>query len=143
MSVNGTNVWVFLGVASLALAGCVTTDSRLNSSAERLEHATYELQAQARYDGGSSYSHDAQELAREAHDFNRVVDDRRTDGGDMREAFHDLSERYHAMRDEVERSSSREAERDFQPVTDAYLDVEREMRGYEDHDRRRYAHDDY
>jgi hypothetical protein len=46
------------------------------------------------------------------------------------------------MRDEVERSRSREAELEFRPVTDAYLDVEREMRS-RDRTRDRYVSDDY
>ena len=46
-----------------------------------------------------------------------------------------LSGRYHALRDEVERSRDREAELDFKPVTEAYLDVEREMRRVGDRDR--------
>ena len=37
--------------------------------------------------------------------------------------------------DEVERSRDRQAELDFKPVTEAYLDVEREMRRVGDRDR--------
>ena len=36
----------------------------------------------------------------------------------------------HALRDEVERSDSREARIDLKPITESYLDVEREMGGY-------------
>ena len=43
------------------------------------------------------------------------------------------------LRDEVERSHDRDAELDFKPVTEASLDVEREMRRVGDHDR--YARD--
>ena len=59
----------------------------------------------------------------------------------MREAFSDVSKRYRAMRAEVERSRSREADAEFRPVTEAYLDVEREMRGH-DRKRDRYASDE-
>jgi DnaJ-class molecular chaperone len=72
----------------------------------------------------------------------RTVEDRDASKEDVREAFSDVSTRYHAMRDEVERTQSREAEREFQPVTEAYLDVEREMRSRDDR-RDRYARDDY
>jgi hypothetical protein len=40
----------------------------------------------------------------------------------------------------VDRSDSREAQLDLKPVTEAYLDVEREMGGYRG-DRDRYARD--
>jgi hypothetical protein len=131
-----------LTIASLAavgLAGCVTTHGSLASSAERLERSAGELQADARNDGSSAYYRDAQEFAAEARDFNRTVEDRRADGDDVQDAFRDLSSRYHALRDEVERTRDREAELDFKPVTEAYLDVEREMRRVGDRDR--YARD--
>jgi hypothetical protein len=53
-----------------------------------------------------------------------------------------LSRHYHALRDEVDRSRDRDAELDFKPVTEAYLDVEREMRRVGDGDRDRVARDD-
>jgi hypothetical protein len=131
-----------LGIAAAAvigLAGCVTSGGNLTSSAERLERNAAELQRDARDDGASNgYYRDAQQFADEARDFRRTLEDRR-DREDVRAAFRDLSDRYHALRDEVERSSDRNAEVDFKPVTEAYLDVEREMRKYDDHDR--YARD--
>jgi len=75
----------------------------------------------------------------ETHDFRRTLDDRRADRNDLQDAWRDLSGRYHTLRDEVERSHDRNAELDFKPVTEAYLDVEREMRRVGDHDR--YARD--
>jgi hypothetical protein len=45
----------------------------------------------------------------------------------VKESFGRLSRSYHALRDEVERSDSREARIDLKPVTESYLDVEREM----------------
>jgi hypothetical protein len=53
-------------------------------------------------------------------------------------AFDVLAERYHALRDEIEDVHDREAEREFKDVTEAYLDIEREVRRGE-HDR--YARD--
>ena len=131
-----------LTIASLAvvgLAGCVTTHGNLQSSADRLERSAVELQSHARADGSSNYYRDAQEFAAETRDFNRTLDDRRADRDDVQDAFRDLSSRYHALRDEVERSHERDAELDFKPVTEAYLDVEREMRHMGDRDR--YARD--
>ena len=127
-------------VAAIGLAGCATTSGNLTSSAERLERNAVELQRDARDDGASNgYYRDAQQFADEASDFRRTLADRHDDRDDVRDAFRDLSDRYHALRDEVERSRDRDAEVDFKPVTEAYLDVEREMRKYEDHDR--YARD--
>lgn len=73
--------------------------------------------------------------AADERDFRQTLADRRADGDDVHAAFRDLSGRYHALRDEVERSSDREAALDFKSVTEAYLDVEREMRRVGDRDR--------
>ena len=122
--------------AIAGLAGCVTTHGNLASSAERLERSAVELQSDARSDSASSgYYRDAQEFAVEARDFRRTLEDRRAEDRDVQDAFRDLSGRYHALRDEVERSRDRNAELDFKPVTEAYLDVEREMRRVGDRDR--------
>lgn len=127
--------------AALVVGGCATTGGNLSNSAERLERSAYELHADSRNDryAGSSYSRDAQELAQEARDFRNTIEDHRASDRDKREAFSDLSRQYHALRDDVERSRDREAEMDFKPVTDAYLDIEREMRRYGERDR--YARD--
>ncbi len=114
-------------LAAVGLLGCATTGSGLSGSAERLERNAMELSAEARSEGGD-YSRDAQEFAREASDFRRVIQDRDSDGDDVSDAFADLSARYHALRDEVDDESSREAEAEFKEVTEAYLDIEREMR---------------
>jgi outer membrane murein-binding lipoprotein Lpp len=121
--------------AAVSLAGCVTTQGNLASSAERLERSTAELRSDARNDGSSAYHRDAQQFAEEAREFRRTIEDRRADDDDVQDAFRDLSGRYHALRDEVERSRDRDVELDFKPVTEAYLDVEREMRRVGDRDR--------
>ena len=127
-------------LGAIGLAGCATTQGNLTSSAERLERSAEELRADARDDSANGgYYRDAQQFAEEARDFRRALDDRDADRDDVQEAFRDLSGRYHALRDEVERTQDRDAEMDFKPVTEAYLDVEREMRRYGDRDR--YARD--
>jgi hypothetical protein len=127
--------------AALMIAACVTTSGSLSNSAERLERSAYDLHADARDERlSSSYSRDAQDLAQEARDFRHTIEDHRASDRDKREAFADLSRSYHALRDEVEHSRDREAELDLKPVTDAYLDIEREMRRYGERDR--YARDD-
>ena len=127
-------------LAAVGLAGCVTTQGNLQGSAERLERSAEELRADARDDGANGgYYRDAQQFAEEARDFRRTLDERHADRDDVKDAFRDLSGRYHALRDEVERTHERDADLDFKPVTEAYLDVEREMRRYGDRDR--YARD--
>src|SRR4029453_1486857 len=105
-------------LAAVGLAGCVTTHGNLESSAERLERSAVDLQSHARNDGSSGYYRDAQEFAAETHDFNRTLEDRHADRDDVQDAFRDLSSRYHALRDEVERSHDRDADVDFTPVTE-------------------------
>lgn len=130
--------WTLPALLALAAMGCATTNSSLTSSAERLERSAMDLSEEARMDrDGADYSRDAQEFASEARDFRRVLEDRDADDDDVRDAFRDLSERYHALRDEVDDADSREAELEFKDVTEAYLDIEREMRS----DRDRLASD--
>jgi hypothetical protein len=123
------------------MGGCATSPhGNLSRSADRLEHNADVL---ARDDHGryasSSYSREADQLARESHDFRLAVADSRADRRDLDAAFESLSRTYHALRDDVDRSDSREAQLDLKPVTEAYLDVEREMGGYRASDR--YARD--
>jgi hypothetical protein len=117
------------------IGGCATTHGGLSSSADRLERNAETLARNADDD----YSRDARELADQAQDFRQAVQDRRADDGDIRSEFEKLSREYHALRDEIDRSDSREAQMDFRAVTEAYLDIEREMSEY---DRDRYASDD-
>jgi hypothetical protein len=123
--------------ALVLLGGCATTSS-LTSSADRLERNAEALAQNSRGESGS-YSRDARELADQAHDFRLTVNDRRADSGDVKEAFEALSHDYHALRDEVDRSNSRQATLDLKPVTEAYLDIERGIGGYQSNDR--YARD--
>ena len=123
------------------MGGCATSPhGNLAQSADRLEHNADLL---ARDDHGryesTSYSREADQLAEKSHDFRLAVRDSRADRRDLDAAFESLSRTYHALRDDVDRSDSREAQLDLKPVTDAYLDVEREMGGYRASDR--YARD--
>ena len=143
MSAIRNTVWTLFTVGLMGLGACATTGGSLTNSANRLERSAYALHDEARDEGArSGFRRDARELAEEAREFRLTVEDSRASDGDVREAFSDVSRRYHAMRDEVERSRSREAESEFRPVTEAYLDVEREMRS-RDSRRDRYVSDDY
>ena len=137
-SMSGLNHGAVAAAAILAscllisASGCVTTTrSNMATSADRLEHNTIALADDARSaDYPSDYVHDVRALAEDARDFRHTVEDHRSTDGDVRVAFERLSRSYHAVRDEVEHSDSRTARSDLQPVTDSYLDIEREMGGY-------------
>jgi hypothetical protein len=131
--------WFAVPAVAITLIGCATTGGNLASSAERLERTSYAFQRNV-YEGREDrgYERDARALAEEAKDFRQTLSDRRADDRDVQQAFHDLSRTYHAARDEVERDRSREADRDFAAVTEAYLDVERAMNA-SDTRRDRYA----
>jgi hypothetical protein len=127
-----------------ALAGCATTHGNLASSADRLERNADALTLNSRdtrdgYGVASSYSREARELAERTRDFRETLADRNADDRDVRAAFERVSQTYHRLRDDVERADSRQAQIDLRPITEAYLDVEREMGGY---DRHRYAREE-
>jgi hypothetical protein len=124
-------------VALGALTGCATTShGNLVRSADRLERSADTLARDdrtAHY--GESYAREARQLADQAHDFRRTIQDDRADRRDVDAAFEDVSRSYHALRDDVDHSADRYARVDLRPVTDAYLDMEREMGGYRGGDR--------
>ena len=126
----GWRIPAMIALAVTVFTGCATTGASLQSSAERLERSAYELQKDSRDEvSRGSYSREARALAEEARDFRVVLQDRRSKGKDVDDAFADVSKRYHALRDEMDRTrSSREANAEFKAVTDAYLDMEREIR---------------
>jgi len=129
----------------VALCGCATPRSGLTSSADRLERNADLLADHVRDEpvaadyAPAGYAHDARALAEQAHEFRRVAQDSRADDRDVKISFEQLSRRYHDLRDDVDRSESHQAQADLRPVTNAYLDVEREMGGYPGH---RYAERD-
>ncbi len=123
------------------MGGCASSPhDSLGRSAERLERNAAVL-ARSDHDGYAdrSYAREADELAEEARDFRMALMDRRADRRDIDAAFESLSRSYHDLRDDVDRSDSRDAQLDLKPVTEAYLDVERGMGGYRADDR--YARD--
>jgi len=134
---------ILVPLALLALGGCATTShGDLVRSSANLERSANELARDDRWGrdlSGESYAREANELADEAHDFRRTLEDRNSNRRDVDAAFGSLSDAYHALRSDVERADSRQAQLDFKPVTEAYLDVERGMGGYPTRDR--YARD--
>ena|SRR3569833_14785 len=131
-----------LPVATLMvmMGGCATSHhDTLARSADRLERNADVLSRDRPGYSSTSYSREADELARKAHEFRGAVMDSRADRRDLDVAFESLSRSYHDLRNDVDKSDSREAQLDLKPVTEAYLDVEREMGGYGASDR--YARD--
>lgn len=134
MITGRTGGWLTASLMAVALAGCATTHGGLNSSADRLDRNAQAFAQDAQeaprgYDENSSYTREAQDFADRAHEFRRTVEERGTDRRDLGASFDDLSRSYHSLRDDVERSGNRQARRDLQPVTQAYLDVEDNMGG--------------
>lgn len=127
--------WAAAGAALLVLAGCVSTRSNLADSADRLEHNTAALaqdtdRLPAGNDYPTGYTRDTEQLSEDARYFRHIAEDRDSTDTDVKAAFRRVSRSYLAVRDDVEHSDSREARADLKPVTDAYLDLEREVGGY-------------
>ncbi len=119
------NWWVGPIVIALSgVTGCATTGPSLSSSAGRLEDSSFAMERNA---DQSRVRQDARELSEEAREFRRTLMSNRADRRDVREEFADVSRSYHSLRDEVERVGDRETDRYFEPVTNAYLDIEREI----------------
>src|SRR5262245_33347366 len=90
---------VLLFGAAALMAGCATT-ANLRSAADRLEQRAEDLTHEVRAaDERHDYRREAVAFADESRDFRHVVAERGGDSRDVREAFHDLSSRYHALRD--------------------------------------------
>jgi hypothetical protein len=106
------------------------------TSAGRLERSA---DAFAGYTRGNF--RDARELSDQAHDFRETVD--RAGDREVISAYEQLWRSYQALRHEVERSDSRQAQVDFKSVTSAFRDVVRDMSGYADADSALYARGGY
>lgn len=113
-----------LGPMVIAMAGCASSGPTLSSAVDRLEDSSFALERRAEQ---RSVREDARELSEEARDFRQTLIHYRRERLDVGRAFADLSRSYHELRDEVERSRDRETEHYFDPVTEAYLDVERQI----------------
>ncbi len=88
MSTLRNNLLIAATVGLMAIGGCATTGGNLSSSATRLERSAYALQEEARDDGErSGFRSDARELAEEARDFRRTVEDHRVFEGRRARGF--------------------------------------------------------
>ncbi|HEY2592050.1 MAG TPA: hypothetical protein VGI35_10705 [Steroidobacteraceae bacterium] len=132
-------VVMLMGAMLAGLAGCATTHGHLSRSADDLEHDSDALASDARSTSSdyatSDYARDARELADRSEEFRRTVNDSRSEQRDIQDAFARVSSSYHALRQDVDRSSNEEARADLKPVTQDYLDLEGQMQGYPANDR--------
>jgi hypothetical protein len=137
MSVVRSSVIVTSALILVVLASCATTHSKnMMISAGRLERIADAFSSDAR-----GYFRDAPEFADQAHDFRETVD--RAGDRDVVLAYEQLWRTYQGLRQEVERSDSRQAKVDLKPVTQAFRDVVRDMGGYADADSALYARGGY
>jgi hypothetical protein len=120
--------------AALALCGCMTARSSLTNSAVNLDRSADALARTVSDappgDTSDRYNRDVQALAEDAHAFRRTAEGHAASDADVRAAFDRVSRDYHAVRDDVDRSDSRTARDNLHPVTQSYLDVERDMSRY-------------
>lgn len=115
-------------IALLMLAGCGSSSS-LGSAADRLDRSAHRFYEEVHaFRAPRHATDDAARLAEAARDFNRAVDRSRS-RDDVRASFERMAEQYHHVRRLVENRDARYGEvgSAFQPVTDAYLDVDRAM----------------
>jgi hypothetical protein len=135
-------------LALVALCSCADLHGQLNNSTARLEHSSSAMARDAANVAPATdvtpddtaartyaarpypdaYVRDTHVLAVDAHQLRRAVESGAPDA-DIQTAFDRVSRSYHAVRDEVEHSDSRDAQADLRPVTADYADVERAMRG--------------
>jgi hypothetical protein len=121
-SVIATAAWVLV-----ALAGCATTRSNTLTAAGRLQQSADAFDSDTRGEFPDSAA-----FADQAHYFRQTVDQ----AGDREviSVYEELWRRYHALRDEVNHSDSREARVALKPVTRAFRTVVTDMQGFADAD---------
>jgi hypothetical protein len=136
MIVVRSSVIVMSALVLVALASCATTHSNMMASVGRLERSADAFASDTR-----GYFRHAPEFADQAHDFRETVD--RAGDREVILAYEQLWRTYQALRHEVERSDSRQAQVDLKPVTRAFRDVVRDISGYADADSALYARGGY
>jgi hypothetical protein len=131
----------------LVPASCATTRGAIVSAADRLERNADAFDSDTRYEPDPTYSvtgylRGAREFVEQAHGFRRMVDS--ASDREVIFAFEHLWRSYRALRDEVFRLHSRQARADLQPVTEAFVDVQRIVKnGYSYADSSLYASGGY
>jgi len=119
----------------IVVTGCATLPGELSGAARDLDRTAFDFYDNVRNDSLShELARDAGSFADAARDFSRAVD-RRERGRELHDEFHEMTERYHRLRDEVQEGHvlERDQHEDFERLTQAYLDVERAV-SYRDDD---------
>jgi hypothetical protein len=134
-------------LAVVLVAGCETTHTRTARAADKLEQHIGAFAAGACYPSSAACS-GRQQLAAARWFADQVQEFRETceNGGDQEVvfAFQRLWRSYHALRDEVYRQRDRQLQVDFEPITQAFVDVQRDVKnGYSYADPTVYASGGY
>ena len=134
-------------LAVVLVAGCETTHTRTARAADKLEQRIDTFAAGACYQSSAACS-SRQQLAAARWFADQVQEFRETceNGGDQEVvfAFQRLWRSYHALRGEVYRLRDRQLQVDFKPVTQAFVDVQLDVKnGYSYADPTVYASGGY
>jgi len=134
-------------LAVVLVAGCETTHNRTATAADKLEQRIDAFGADA-CDQPSAACSNRQQLAAVRWFADQVQEFRETleNGGDQEVvfAFQRLWRSYHALRDEVYGLRDRQLQVDFKSVTQAFVDVQRDVKnGYSYADPTVYASGGY
>ena len=117
------------------LAACATTRTdSLRASAARLDDASRHLSSQIQYQGDDSrwgrVSHDAETLAKAAHNFDRALEQGHS-RDDVEDAYRRVTDDYEQLHGQLAHEGYADQNRrvleDFDRVTAAYRDVEAGM----------------
>jgi hypothetical protein len=136
-----TCLCVMLGLATATLVGCASTPVEPGDSADQLERSATSFESASRaayYGSANNLTRDAEDLARETRQLRGALADKGTDQGYVKDAFERVSHSYRVLRDEVQQLDSDQFQDDLQPVTEAYLEVQRDVGGGN-----RYASDEH
>jgi hypothetical protein len=141
---------VLVAISWLAVAlaaGCETNHTRTAGAADKLEQRIEAFAAGACYQSGAA-CFSPEQLAAVRWFADQVQEFRETCvyGGDQDVvfAFRHLWRTYHTLRDEVYRPRDRQLQVDFKPVTQAFVDVQRDVKnGYSYADPSLYASGGY
>ena len=136
MIVVRSGVIVTSALVLVTLGSCATTHSNMVTSAGTLERSADAFASDTR-----GIFRNAREFADQAHAFGETVD--RAGDREVILAYEQLWRRYQALRYEVERSDSPQAQADLKSVTWAFRDVVRNISGYADADSAVYARGGY
>jgi hypothetical protein len=134
-------------LAVVLVAGCETTQTRTTRAADKLEQRIDAFAAGACDQSSAACSSRQQSaaawFAAQVQEFRETCEN---GGGDLAVvfAFQRLWRSYQALRDEVYRLRDRQLQVDFKPVTQAFVDVQRDVKnGYSYADQTVYASGGY